>query len=165
MHVTWPAANVIRFNFNSIYLPDSSTNLMGSMGHVIYSVSPVAGIAIGTEITNSAAIYFDYNQPVITNNTLNTIASPSTVTEEKDLSGKFYVYPNPVITDLNISVSDPEGNYIEIINMTGEIIKSIPELKNVETVVNLKEFGPGIYLVRLLDKTHKPIDVKKVTVQ
>lgn len=38
-----------------------------------YRITPHPGIAAGTEIVNTAAIYFDNNDPVITNSTLHTI--------------------------------------------------------------------------------------------
>ncbi|MBI4509014.1 MAG: VCBS repeat-containing protein [Deltaproteobacteria bacterium] len=55
--------------FDDLELPPESWDAAASTGHVIYRVSPVAGLPAGTEITNDAAIYFDYNESVITNRT------------------------------------------------------------------------------------------------
>ncbi|MBC8172267.1 MAG: hypothetical protein H7X71_00050, partial [Chitinophagales bacterium] len=65
--------NVIKFMFTDIYLPDSTTNEPESHGYVIFEVLPAPGLSNGTEIINSSAIYFDFNDPVITNAVLNTI--------------------------------------------------------------------------------------------
>jgi uncharacterized repeat protein (TIGR01451 family) len=67
-----PENNLI-FKFDSIMLPDSSTNLLESNGYIVYSIKPKTGLADGTIIKNSAGIYFDYNEVVITNTTSNML--------------------------------------------------------------------------------------------
>jgi uncharacterized repeat protein (TIGR01451 family) len=64
---------VLQWTFNNIMLPDSFSNEEGSHGFITYTVNQAADLADGTQITNSAAIYFDSNEPVITNTTLHTI--------------------------------------------------------------------------------------------
>lgn len=73
--------NVLEFRFENILLPDSTTNLEGSNGFVFYDVILSQDLPIGTSIRNTAAIYFDYNEPIITNTTVNTIAGPDVFTE------------------------------------------------------------------------------------
>ncbi|MBL0097101.1 MAG: hypothetical protein IPP46_11945 [Bacteroidetes bacterium] len=65
--------NILTWRFFNINLPDSNTNEPLSHGFIEYSISPKPGLADGTTIENVAAIYFDFNQPVITNTTLNTM--------------------------------------------------------------------------------------------
>jgi uncharacterized repeat protein (TIGR01451 family) len=64
---------ILQWTFNNIMLPDSFSNEEESHGFFTYTVNQLADLASGTEITNSAAIYFDSNEPVITNTTLHTI--------------------------------------------------------------------------------------------
>jgi uncharacterized repeat protein (TIGR01451 family) len=64
---------VLQWTFNNIMLPDSFSNEEQSHGFITYTVNQMADLTDGTEITNSAAIYFDSNEPVITNTTLHTI--------------------------------------------------------------------------------------------
>jgi uncharacterized repeat protein (TIGR01451 family) len=64
---------VLQWTFNNIMLPDSFSNEEGSHGFISYTVNQMPGLTDGTQITNSAAIYFDSNEPVITNTTLHTI--------------------------------------------------------------------------------------------
>ncbi|MBW8050207.1 MAG: PKD domain-containing protein [Cytophagales bacterium] len=79
LHTSHPAAftltpqGILTFIFNNINLPDSATDLAGSAGFVKFSIQPVSNIAPGTVIDNTAAIYFDSNDPVITNTVMNTI--------------------------------------------------------------------------------------------
>ena len=64
---------VLVFRFLNINLPDSGTNMQGSQGFVQFALSHKGTLPIGTEIRNTAAIYFDFNAPVITNTVLNTV--------------------------------------------------------------------------------------------
>ncbi|MBC7886807.1 MAG: hypothetical protein H7Z13_02895 [Ferruginibacter sp.] len=59
--------NIATWDFKKILLPDSATNQAGSNGFILFKIKPSAGLAVGDEFTNKAAIYFDYNLPVITN--------------------------------------------------------------------------------------------------
>ena len=65
--------NLIKFRFNDINLPDSGADFNGSNGYIEYNIYPKADLAPGTQIQNTAGIYFDYNPAVVTNTTTNTI--------------------------------------------------------------------------------------------
>ena len=63
-----------------INLPPASSNELESRGEIVYRIRPKASAGVGTTILNSAAIYFDLNDPVITATTTNTItADPAPV--------------------------------------------------------------------------------------
>jgi uncharacterized repeat protein (TIGR01451 family) len=53
--------------FENIQLPDSTTDLEGSQGYIHYRIKTNPNVTIDDIIENTAAIYFDYNEPVITN--------------------------------------------------------------------------------------------------
>lgn len=61
------------FLFHQIYLPDSTTNQLGSQGFIRYRIKLKPDLAPGTTISNTAKIFFDYNPAVVTNTTINTI--------------------------------------------------------------------------------------------
>ncbi|MGH1335205.1 MAG: SprB repeat-containing protein, partial [Aureispira sp.] len=67
MDITLENGNVLVFTFNNINLPDSSVSQEQSMGFVHFKIDRVAGLPVGTQISNQAAIYFDYNAPIYTN--------------------------------------------------------------------------------------------------
>ena len=54
-------------------MPDSNSNEAASHGFIKFRINQQPGNAAGTQIKNSASIYFDYNAPVATNEVLNTI--------------------------------------------------------------------------------------------
>jgi len=64
---------MVKFHFNNIMLPDSTNDEPNSHGYVTYRISLRSDVEVGDEIYNSAAIYFDQNEPIITNETWHTI--------------------------------------------------------------------------------------------
>ena len=73
MQVQFEGTNVLIFNFENIMLVDSMTNEEASKGWVTFNIDLYPDLPIGTEIKNGSAIYFDYNDPIITNDVVNII--------------------------------------------------------------------------------------------
>ncbi len=76
---------VVYFEFRNILLPDSNVNEKQSHGFVMFRIQPQPTVAVNTTIPNKAAIYFDYNAPVITN-TAGTLIQEFTVVPLKLIS-------------------------------------------------------------------------------
>jgi hypothetical protein len=98
------------FTFDNIMLPDSGANFAASNGLIQYFIEQKPGLPIGTEIKNIAAIYFDFNAPIITNMVTNTIdwatgVSHSNATIDSPI---LKAYPNPFGNSLHL-----EWNYAE----------------------------------------------------
>lgn len=64
---------ILVFSFDGIFLPDSISDIKASNGYLIYKVGLKADLPIGTEIENTAHIYFDNNPPIVTNTTSNIL--------------------------------------------------------------------------------------------
>jgi uncharacterized repeat protein (TIGR01451 family) len=96
--------------FSNILLPDSGTNYANSMGAIQYSIKLKPNLFPGTEIKNVAAIYFDFNAPVITNTVTNTIEWATSVTQSNTPTELpiLKAYPNPFGNTLHL-----EWNYTE----------------------------------------------------
>jgi hypothetical protein len=67
----------MEFKFENILIPDSNTNEPLSHGFVRYRIQPKTNLSAGDSITNFAAIYFDFNEPVITNTAKTIIILPT----------------------------------------------------------------------------------------
>ena len=83
--------NKLEFYFDNIKLPYQAINDAGSKGFVAFEVKPKNSLAVGDSINNTAAIYFDFNLPVITNKatTIVSLLSPLPVKLEYfSLTGK-----------------------------------------------------------------------------
>lgn len=64
---------VVDFYFDNILLPDSGSNEPESHGYVTFSILPQADVELLDEINNTAEIFFDFNEPIITNTTWSTM--------------------------------------------------------------------------------------------
>lgn len=68
--------NIATWNFSNIHLPDSSTNEPASHGYISFKIRPIKTLGVGEQILNKAAIYFDFNPPVITLTDTISIVAP-----------------------------------------------------------------------------------------
>jgi uncharacterized repeat protein (TIGR01451 family) len=64
---------VINWTFNNIQLPDSTHDEPNSHGYVRFRIGQKPENGLGNVISNQAAITFDYNSPILTNVTINTV--------------------------------------------------------------------------------------------
>ncbi len=91
---------VLTFTFKDINLPDSTADEPRSHGRIQFSIRPKAGLPEKTRVENLADIFFDYNEPVRTNTTVNTLYDlPPVVVAEVALA------PSEVCPVLNETVS------------------------------------------------------------
>ncbi len=144
--------NVLKFRFDNIMLPDSASNEPASHGYVIYEVDPLPGATDGTEIKNHADIYFDFNPPVITNTTLNTLVSVipnctiATEITESDESG-FKIYPNPA-EDVFFVDNIQVNSAVYLYDISGRLILA-QKSNSSKCAVNTSSLQNGIYLVEV----------------
>lgn len=103
--ITLSPTGVATFTFNHINLPPAGySNAPSSDGMFTYSIKTRSGLPIGTQFKNSASIYFDYNAPVKTNTTVNTLVSYLNVNEPVVTENFFYIYPNPATSSFVTSI-------------------------------------------------------------
>lgn len=114
----------IKFDFPDIWLPDSTSNEPESHGFVIYSIDQKTDLPHGTEIENTAHIYFDYNEPVVTNTVLNTIDLTISIEENGMLVPlNVSIYPNPANDLVNIKLDRQlENASISLIDISGRVV-------------------------------------------
>jgi hypothetical protein len=134
-------------------LPDSTSDPEGSKGYVQYRVKPKANLPAGTQIKNTASIYFDYNTPIVTNTTINEFVEPASISENKS-SGTLSVYPNPGNGKFKIQMDNGqlsmEHYQLSIYNVLGEKIFQ-SEIKNLKTEIDISHQPNGIYIIRVND--------------
>lgn len=122
-------SGVAKFQFSDILLPDSNVNEALSHGFVKFVISQRPELELGTTIQNDAAIYFDFNDPVITNKTLHTIGEPLIeVTSSHSLLPDvgLQVFPNPFDTYATFKIDGlnlKEGK-INLMNSNGQVVRS-----------------------------------------
>lgn len=153
--VTMSEGGVVKFSFNNINLPAEMYNEKGSNGMFTYTIKTKKNLPLGTEFTNSAAIYFDYNPPVITNRTLNTLGSSNGINAPSGVSAAFDVFPNPAGTMAYLGVDNRYDNTVATINLydvTGKVMLSRQvSLHAGRQVVPLDvtQLSSGVYFIHL----------------
>ena len=122
--------NVLIFRFKNIKLVDSFTNEAASHGFVRFGLNQKPDLAWDTEIQNSAAIFFDFNPPVITNTTqhkLGFVQHASAVNETLILQqSNITVFPSPAQapTALYLNKELPADAQWRLISPLGKIVES-----------------------------------------
>ncbi|MBK9399595.1 MAG: T9SS type A sorting domain-containing protein [Bacteroidetes bacterium] len=116
----------MEFLFNNILLPDSNVNEPASHGFVRYRIKPKSNLQVGDSIKNFAAIYFDFNEPVITNTAMTKIVTPTGINFiEKNTEIK--LYPNPATNELFVEIVGPAGKSfsIDLFNLYGQKTRAL----------------------------------------
>ncbi len=146
---TWKLTGngVITFTFDPINLPDSAQSADSSIGFVNYSVKTRSGNPYGSQIKNTASVYFDLNPAVVTNTTISTL-TVSTLGFKNINAGDMSVNvsPNPVHDKSLFSIAGATGEVaFEINDVAGQKIFEKTTTSS-EVVFDSGTFAPGIYI-------------------
>jgi uncharacterized repeat protein (TIGR01451 family) len=161
---------ILIFEFNNINLPDSASNPTGSQGFVKFKIAPNTNTPLGTIIENKAAIYFDFNEPIITNTAWITIdelplGSPLVISivsgtghnsEDNDIK----IFPNPTDNFVNVLISNiTEFSTLYIYDLNGRIVKQKQLIDELSTI-DLEDLPAGIYTMQIIND--KKIKIFKI---
>ncbi len=144
---------IVDFIFNNILLPDSGVNEPGSNGYVQYKIKPKSTLTLGDEIENTAFIYFDFNQPVMTNTVSTMIEQYQTVTYSEISKNFLNVWPNPSNGDFLIACNLNNTGIvsIEVTDILGKQIlnKQVEQILTFEFKQSIHIEGEGMYIVKV----------------
>ncbi|MFT5166133.1 MAG: hypothetical protein ACI8P3_001364 [Saprospiraceae bacterium] len=107
--------NILKFTFENINLADSTTNEVASHGFVKFRIAQQLDNLSGTVILNSAGIYFDYNVPVLTNETWHTIGENYIEVSTYSIftpGVQVNIYPNPFTQEATFEITYDDGTVI-----------------------------------------------------
>jgi hypothetical protein len=141
MNVTFGDNNLVNFNFPLIFLPDSTTNEPESHGFVKYAIRTKPNLELGTVLRNTAYIYFDFNEPIITNTTETLYDLPSSI--ELNEEQNVLVYPNPTNSTVKLMEYSSANVSVSLTDLSG---KTVAVQKCINGELDLSRLNPGIYL-------------------
>lgn len=142
---------LLTVTFANVLLPDSGTNQKASNGFFKFSVYPKNNLMQGTQITNYADIYFDFNTPVQTNTVINTMGVPLGVNENALKNSLLKIYPNPASGFIYVDNAVTKMTHYEIFNVIGEKVDAgrINGLDKIK--IDVSNLGNGFYMLRIFN--------------
>lgn len=144
---------LMQFVFEDILLPDSNVNEPKSHGYIRYRLRPLGSLVVGDTVANFVGIYFDLNDPVVTEPAFTLVVPEQqtwTVPEEAGL----WLAPNPCDDVLTVRWNGPiERGELVLHDMLGrDLVRSA--LSGYGAEVHLGGLASGTYLLTVdLDGT------------
>ncbi|MBK7939466.1 MAG: hypothetical protein IPJ82_21345 [Lewinellaceae bacterium] len=141
---------IASFLFENILLPDSNVNQAGSNGFLKFTILPRADAPLETVIENDAAIYFDFNDPVITNTVFHRLGENFLVGiwQPHQPGAEVKVTPNPFSDEAMLEVKGLKKNTplrLQVFDLQGGVVS---EMESPGAVFHLRkgDWPAGIYL-------------------
>lgn len=148
--------NSLTFTFNNILLPDSTTNLAASQGFVNFTIAQQKDLPIGTTITNTAAIYFDFNEPIYTNQTLHKVGTlftglPTSVKDKPLITQQVSVFPNPFDEQTNFRIKNlpAQSVQLQLFDITGKWLRT-EQFPSTSFELSRNGLPAGLYTYQLM---------------
>ncbi|MBK8969590.1 MAG: T9SS type A sorting domain-containing protein [Lewinellaceae bacterium] len=150
------SGNILRFIFDNILLPDSTVNEPASHGFVQFAIEQTADNPDGTQIDNSAAIFFDFNAPVLTNTTRHVVGSQLllvSVDAPENGNAPLRVYPNPATDLVTFNLDQTAGKTayrFELLDALGRPVRRLNDV-NLPLALPCSGLPAGTYFFQLTE--------------
>lgn len=154
---------LLKIKFADIHLPHSSINPEGSQGFVQFRLSQKKNLPGGTKILSRAAIFFDFNEAIVTNLHELVVKLSTGVKETGQNNFPVSVYPNPShdgrvwieAGDLSKPLS-----LVQVFDLRGVLVKSL-KANQFQSSIELPE-TPGLYFFKIFSSRGDVTIVKVV---
>ena len=136
--------NQVEFIFENINLPFDDAN---NDGYVAFKIKTKPTLTVGTNINNTANIYFDYNTPITTNTYTTNVYNPLS-TSDFEFTNVFSLSPVPskntltITTKQNVILSS-----INIYNTLGQLVQVIT---NPTETIDVSGLKTGSYFIKIV---------------
>lgn len=148
--VNFTENDVLVWTFNDINLPDNTSDLEGSQGYFTFSIKMKPNVSIGDEILNKANIFFDFNDPIITNAARTKILNLTSISESNSLH--VTLFPNPSSDIVNLK-STYQIVHALVYNLQGIIVQDV-RAEHIE-MMDISKLSPGVYQVQLINTANQ----------
>lgn len=168
---TWDlnGAGILSFLFENILLPDSNVNGPASHGFVKFAIDPRTDAPLETVIENTADIYFDFNEAVVTNTTFHRLGEDFVTVglwQPQQPAYEVAVSPNP-FSDAAIleikGLSRTSGLWLRVTDLNGQ---TVLEMNSETAVFHLKkvDLPAGVYFFTI-EQAGKNVGAGKLAVR
>ncbi len=162
---------VLTVTFDKILLPDSTTNLAASQGFISFHIEQQPNVPLGTKILNEANIYFDFNAPVVTNQTLHTVglddlSSTDHPNSPAQPSSAVLVQPNPVAESAVFRLREGafQQHRLTLTDALGRTVRQCP-LTGSLYIFDRKNLPAGVYGYQVDDAGGRMVGSGKVVLR
>lgn len=136
--------NTVKFFFDDILLSHEDEI---NDGYVVFKIKTLSTLELENTIENTAKIYFDFNDAIITNTVITTVKNLDV--DSFGLDNTITIFPNPTSEILNIS----SKNRIEKAGIYSILGKQVAEFnfesKNQSEQLNIKTLETGVYMLKV----------------
>jgi SprB repeat len=147
--LSFPDANVLKWRFDHINLPDSASNPLGSQGFVRFKVAAVPGLELHDEIKNAVSIYFDFNTPVLTDTSVVTICD--------DLALNMLSFPGRCEANNGIAIANHGGGSYTYLWSTGSTAPKISGVPAGVYTVTVNTDHPACFAIGMVEVLTTPL--------
>jgi uncharacterized repeat protein (TIGR01451 family) len=157
--------NILHFHFPEILLPDSATDNEGCHGYVQFTINQAAKNHAGMVIPNAAAIQFDYNEFICTNEVFHTIMNEKRRSE----LGELQIYPNPAGDHFFATAKTADGSLpyiqeVQIFSLGGAQI-ALEKCDSPRPRIRITNLDAGQYLVIAKDELGNSYSGKLIKIE
>ena len=155
----------LKFIFPNILLVDSTTNEPESHGFVHYSIALQPDLPAYTEIQNKALIYFDFNEAIVTNTTLNTLYDCESFSPEFQLESVIDCPISEISAAFNSDFIDSNEWWIDNtlhtngINFNAEVTSG---LHGIQHIISNELCGQKTHAIEIDINSSIPLDLSSI---
>lgn len=147
--------NTLVFDFKNIMLPDSFVSEKNSHGFIRFVIDQKRDLKLGSVVKNKAAIFFDFNAPVITNETYHTIGKDFLLVKSQEVfmpNVNVNLSPNPmkeVALLLIEGMAESQELRLEIMDMNGRVVQAKSSTTSSFDIYK-GELNEGIFIYKII---------------
>ena len=154
--------------FSDINLPDSNSNEAASHGFFSFKIAQKPDLPDGTDIRNAASIFFDFNSPIRTNETLHRIGRDFITVDLTKIPDPpalgIRVFPNPVTETavLTFEGLDAAADYRFLLTDVAGKVLCAETFSGNKFTLRRGGLASGVYFFQINDGTGKNLSAGKV---
>ena len=151
----------LEFIFDNINLPPKERDEAGSQGYIILPLQLKQALPAGTDIANSAEIYFDFNKPIETNTVVSTLQNTTTAVDELPATAGSRVFPNPAAERLSVELNTTASARLTLRDVLG---RPVLELNAAEARqdINVSHLPEGVYFLTVESVTGREVQAVNI---
>jgi hypothetical protein len=150
------AGRELAFVFDNIQLADSTSNEAESHGFINYRIKVNPSLVLGDTIPNQAAIFFDFNAPIITNIATTSVDDFTGVRTISAPNTTLIVSPNPVSSGgvIQLNADNAEPGVLYVFDNLGRCLQTVSHFDPTQNQLSTANLPRGQYWLLLETKTH-----------